>query len=880
MNRDLFAVTGKTLLGSAELPTHVAKSALRLSAVGVDASADTFLMASYLAEIAVKTIGVALQVALRDRAPSHAYRIAYELVRADGLGSWESAIRECTSEPLVGFIAQDCNALIAWATRRRSRPEDEWFRVAKASAGQVLKLLGAPEESSNRPQTARDLVASLVQIRNKTKAHGAVGPDFFAEANEPYVDAVSAVVENCPVFSWQWLHLSLREKGNVRAILLRGEGPQHLRETEANRFKPKQPGVYFLPPEGVRPLFVGDLLRSNREHSRFSLPNGGYDGKGRAEFLDYGTGSTSKEDVSAFIAPPVLPPPSETQGNDRLDVQGNVFANLPPRPRGYVERSALEGELHEKLRDRNHAIVTLHGRGGVGKTMLALTAAHQIAEDNDSRFDTILWFSARDVDLRPGGPTFVRPAVVDLEDISAMYAALTDGKKGIENLAEALRSAPVAAKGTLFVFDNFETMSRIADLHQFLDAHTNLPNKVLITSRERAFKADYPIEVKGMEYDEARRMLVAVARELNIEGVATDTVIRAVYDNTEGHAYLMRVVMGEVAKEGRYVPIKQLVSRRLDIVDAVFERSFEKLSDAGRHVFLVVSNWKSAVPAIALIVVLADLGLDAEAGIDECLRLSLINRDYLEDGQPCYTAPLLARLFGQKKLIGDSDRLVIQAQLSTVRQFGVVDPEFASRRKQSELIERFIDWCCSASGAERPSAEKLDRIFQSLAELWPPAWLALARFRQSNGYPNQQIDQALRRAVEEMPENKDAWLARARFAEVAGDEQAGVAALISAVEADPSDLTLLLDVAGVVTRYINSSQTHPTRRGAYLASVRDHLERFSRQLNADGLSRLSWLYLLEGNTRRARELAEAGLKKDAENSHCWNLINRLPEPES
>jgi hypothetical protein len=52
----------------------------------------------------------------------------------------------------------------------------------------------------------------------------------------------------------------------------------------------------------------------------------------------------------------------------------------------------------------------------------------------------------------------------------------------------------------------------------------------------------------------------------------------------------MRVVLGEMAKEGRYTPPKQLIPRRMDIVDAVFERSFNKLSDAGRSVFLTVAN--------------------------------------------------------------------------------------------------------------------------------------------------------------------------------------------------------------------------------------------------------------------------------------------------
>lgn len=867
------------LIPTDALPTPLAKCGARLNAIGAEASGDTFLMVSYLVEALVKTIAITLQVGLRERAPTHAYRIAYELIRADGLGTWETAIRDCTTEPLTGFMSPDCHELVGWCAKRRTRAEDEWYRRAKTDALGIIRELGSAEEPSTRPQTIRELISNLVQIRNKTKAHGAVGPDFFAFANEAYIRVIRELLGHCPLQEWEWLHLSTREKGNVRAILLQGEGPRHLRDSEATRYKPTKPGVYFVPKGKTKAHYCADLLKSNREYTKFELPNGGYDGRGHAEFLDYGDGQTAKVDVGAFVAPPVLPPPSETEGADALDIQGNVWANLPALPSGYVERPRLQRELTEKLLDQNHAIVTLHGRGGVGKTMLALNAAHQITQGEPPRFDTLLWFSARDVDLRASGPSFVRPAVVDLDDVAKMYGKLTQTEPSLEHFSRALQGHPSQRTSTLFIFDNFETMASIADLHQFLDTHTHLPNKTLITSRERAFKADYPIEVKGMEFDEAREMLKAVARELNIEGLATEETIKSVFENTDGHAYLMRVVMGEIAIEGRYVPPRQLVSKRMDIVDAVFERSFEKLSDAGRSVFLVVSNWKSAIPALALIVVLGDMEFDVEAGIDECLRLSLINRDYLMDGQPCYTAPLLARLFGHKKFVGDPDRLILQSHLDTIRRFGVIDVHSLHRYKQQDLTEQFIAWSCDPKNISDGTIdkEKLDRILASLAEMWPAGWLALARYREAHGGDPAEIQNALRRAVEEMPENKDAWLIRAQYAETIGDEATRIGSLLSAVEVDPNDRKLVSDVAGEVTRYITEhAEGIPQRhRGVYLAAIRGHMERIAGDLSADELSRLAWLFLLENNSAQARHYAEEGLKKDKDNLYCKRILRRL-----
>ena len=59
----------------------------------------------------------------------------------------------------------------------------------------------------------------------------------------------------------------------------------------------------------------------------------------------------------------------------------------------------------------------------------------------------------------------------------------------IESFAKLLYSPlAISEKGILFIFDNFETMADVKGLHKFLDEHTHLPNKVLITSREERLK--------------------------------------------------------------------------------------------------------------------------------------------------------------------------------------------------------------------------------------------------------------------------------------------------------------------------------------------------------------------------------------------------------
>lgn len=164
-----------------------------------------------------------------------------------------------------------------------------------------------------------------------------------------------------------------------------------------------------------------------------------------------------------YLSPTTPLPGSETEGSRELDIIGNCVSNLPAAPAEYVPRGLLESELLDVLRNDRHPVITLVGRGGIGKTSLTLAALHTIAEEK--RFDAILWFSARDLDLLPEGPKQVRPAVLTVKDVAEDFVRLTapatakeKGFKATEHLAESLTKAMLGA--TLFVFDNFESSTR------------------------------------------------------------------------------------------------------------------------------------------------------------------------------------------------------------------------------------------------------------------------------------------------------------------------------------------------------------------------------------------------------------------------------------
>ena len=106
----------------------------------------------------------------------------------------------------------------------------------------------------------------------------------------------------------------------------------------------------------------------------------------------------------------------------------------------------------------------------------------------------IVWFSARDIDLTPTGPKVVQPKTLTEKEIDKEYTKLITSlvaDPSTNTMPQAMHGSEDSPK--LFVFDNFETVRSPIDLYHWIDTNIRLPNKAVITTRFRDFKADFPI---------------------------------------------------------------------------------------------------------------------------------------------------------------------------------------------------------------------------------------------------------------------------------------------------------------------------------------------------------------------------------------------------
>jgi hypothetical protein len=172
--------------------------------------------------------------------------------------------------------------------------------------------------------------------------------------------------------SWAYLHRNL--SGKYRVVKL-CDNTAAFETLKSDRSTTLQDGVYvhFGSPRLV------ELIESNADILDFYLANGGFKGR-QHELLSYITGSKMIGDGTPYLAPATELPPSGTHGIRKLEVLGQCFTNLPQAPSEYIARTDLERELYQTLTNDRHPVITLVGRGGIGKTSLALTVLNKLTQ--------------------------------------------------------------------------------------------------------------------------------------------------------------------------------------------------------------------------------------------------------------------------------------------------------------------------------------------------------------------------------------------------------------------------------------------------------------------------------------------------------------------
>lgn len=845
-----------------------------------------FLHLMYAGEFLAKLITAGFIAAIADDREGHRYRLTHKLVRADGLGEWTQALDEALGGPaaqhLVDAASEDRRAF----TERRV--SGTWQHEAVTSLSEAVHSLGSEADQLPTRIPLRLWFPMFVSLRNKTRGHGATTPQLCAKVSPDLERSMKLIIDNLGLLKRPWAYLHRNLSGKYRVLALGGNMSTFDKlKTSAgvvdHRYRSLADGIYIDFNEFARV----DLLDTTVDLADFFVPNGGFNGR-TFELLSPISDNRKPGDATPYLAPAGERPPSETEGKGALDPIGDTWANLPPASKDYVQRPELENELYQALNDDRHPVITLIGRGGIGKTSLAIPVVQRIA--HEATFEAIIWFSARDIDLLPEGPKVVAPRVLSQADIADQFVGLLEprernekGFKALDYLARSLTQSPLG-KPILFVFDNFETVRSPGDLFAWLDLHIRMPNKILITTRYRDFKADYPIEVSGMTEEEAEQLIETTAKRLEIQQLLTKPYKAELYEESDGHPYIMKVLLGEVAKARRLVKVERIVAGKDEVLDALFERTYAGLQPVAKRVFLTLCSWRSLVPEVALEAVLlrpANEKMDIAAAVDELVRSSFVERKFADDGTTFLDVALVASVFGRRKLEISPMRTAIDADVRFLQELGATSSASLRHGMLPRLERLFTSVATRVSSGETQLADVVPSL-EFICRHYSPAWLMLAALYEESGSSDAlpKAAECLRRFLEQpqpLPGQRTAWEELARIYAATNDWSGAAQALIRLCKLPDTPYFILSNTANRLNNLLrdNSLALDSEEKRVLYRDLAHLMEARMREADATDLSRLAWLHLHLRDPDRAREIAEQGLDIESDNEHCSRLLVRL-----
>lgn len=852
-----------------------------------DSEISLFLALLYLGEAVTKTAAAGLIAAIEDDTERHRYTQTRRLIRAESLGEWSSAIDDVLTGPASQHLAEEAKTERNDLTQRYS--SGAWQHTAVACLDDCLRKLDKSRQGIPFKLDGRQWFALFAELRNRTRGHGAPSSTVCQSLCEDLEQSIRLLCENFVLFARQWAYLHRNLSGKYRVTKL---------TEQAETFDPLKgsnpPKEWGAPPDGIYIFFdrpyVVELLKSDADASDFFYPNGGFNGK-RFELLSYASGNRLDGDAKPYNIPTDNLPRSETQGIGYLDVQGKGFGNLPQPSTHYIRRLSLEQELRERLVEDRHPVITLVGRGGIGKTSLALTVLHSVSQMD--KFGAIFWFSARDVDLLPEGPKLVQPHLKTEVDIAKEFVRLTNpsesngkGFRAENHLAKALFQSTLDLP-FLFVFDNFETVRNPIEIFNWLDTHIRLPNKILITTRFREFKGDFDVPIAGMTEQECELLIESTATVLGIKTLLTSEYRKQLFRESDGHPYVIKVLLGEVAKAGRAVKVERIVASGDKILEALFERTYSGLTPAGKQVFLTLCNWRSTVPQLAVESVMlrgSNERLDVEQAIEELRRSSFIDVETPEgEKEPFLTVPLVASVFGMQKLKVSPLKAAVQADTELLHYFGAGQKPDIKHGIGPRIEKLFHNIAKKVSREPKLLTEYLPML-EFVAQRYPPAWLLLASLHEENAAANASefAKQAVRRYLESGPCEPDDRAAWERLAELCRKTGDLIGELHALVEMSALPRTPFPVLSNAVNRwnwlFKNQYQYIPLasdERRLLAERLLEIAESRKDEADPNDCSRVAWLCLALSREDRAIQFTRLGLKLDPQNEHCRNLAEHL-----
>ncbi len=206
--------------------------------------------------------------------------------------------------------------------------------------------------------------------------------------------------------------------------------------------------------------------------------------------------------------------------------------NLPPQPyKKFFGRTDAIKKIYETLIEGGTFIASIDGVGGIGKTALAyhFCKEHIIPQSN---FKYLIWITSKNTVFDPYS---IEKQIKIVENEFKGIETLFDTTFSVVGLEELINSnfkekkefflnEIISTEPIFFVLDNLENIND-QEFFEFVSKYFNKYSadnkylKILTTSRKRKRLADFPVEIEGLDVEDALYMLKHLAKEYQIKDV-------------------------------------------------------------------------------------------------------------------------------------------------------------------------------------------------------------------------------------------------------------------------------------------------------------------------------------------------------------------------
>lgn len=851
---------------------------------------DTFISLMKLGEFITKIVTLVTISALKENSQRIKYRFHHTVVSADGIGVWsqvlDNILGTAISVNLINEFNEEKNCLL------KNQTKNEWGYAVITSLYECRKVITKQPYDINVKLKLKDWFKIFSELRND-QAHNRISLADYKFLIPHLENSLYQFIDNFILFKRPWQYNHFTSLGVLKIISINKiEEPEA--STKIDFSNQLNEGIYVIF-ENKIPIYI-KLLVSDIGLNDFFVPNGRFTDK-KYELISYLSGSTLESNSNEFLIPLEELPKSETHGLAKLEYVDCVYTNLPKLDRKYIQREEIEAKLYEALIDsRKWRIVSLRGRGGIGKTSTALEVLGKLT--SEERYNAIIWFSARDIDFDEfGGPTMVQPRVLTKDDIAKEYSYLVEHPnsqiKGFDYKDYFTKELQNNLFGkTLFVFDNFETVERPIEIFEWLENYIELPSKILITTRHREFSTDKPIEVEGMKFDEFERLVMVVSQELKIETLIKPKVINELFRISLGHPYVVKILLGEISNTKSTTNLNRVFENKEQILQALFERTYDSLNPLSQKAFQILCNWRSIILEIALEAIIVCNPLDPNAeeeildfdikdAVDELKRFSFIEILNPKDDFRFINVPLAASFFGLSKIKANPNRAQIQVYTKLLQEFGA-SQSIAIDDGIEPRIRFFFSTVKQKINIEEDLNVKYLRIIQFLCRRYNKAWLFLADIYE---YKLNNIEKTKNCYIEYLrneksDEEKEAyWDRLANFYYQSGKIDYYYQTMIDKYDYKNCSLSKITDLAKGISLDIKDRRLERVGKNIRneilkrLITLIEHNNEFPR-ISATQLGNLAWLYLHSSQFEAAKKVAKKGLAIDPNNLVCSDLFKK------